>query len=433
MRFYFFCLFAGSISISAVNPLSLEQAIKITLKQNPVLCSMKHYSEAEVYSVEASKKDKFGSLDANISLQKNSDDGLIQPMNRELMTGGIPQMPFDSDSAMWNLNYTLPLYTAGRLSILEHIAREQQESIHFKQARLVWDLKYRVTKTYLNLISAEKQRDALEAHLDSLRGLKKHIEQSVSAGKLADIDLLKVDYQVAASQSKLANVVQIHASLYTALMNLMGIKDECSYDLTSAMPDAVEMISSKIPELVRNALENRSDIKALSAAARIKTMNVSVAKADRLPEVYLNTRLTGVYGATLGYNDQFWSVQANATYNLFDKGKRKARIQRARSREQAAFAEIEVKELQIRQEVTDAFRILEREYQNYQTAQYALDLQKEIERIELLKYENGKGNIDDYLLAKSRLDLSLTGLIQQKSNFFIAKAGLQRSIEGVIK
>jgi len=433
MRLFFFCLFAGSMFVSAIEPLSLEQAIKITLKQNPALCSMKHHSQAEVYSAEASKKDKFGSLDANVSLQKNSDDGLIQPMNRELMTGGIPAMPFDSDSAMWNLNYTLPLYTAGRLSTMEHIAREQQESIHFKQARLVWDLKYSVTKTYLNLISTGKQREALASYLDSLRGLRAHIEKSVSAGKLADIDLLKVDFQVAEAQSKLANTVQIHASLYTGLMNLMGMKDERPYDLISAMPEQVEMITSNIPELVRDALENRSDIKAVSAAARIKTMNVNVARADRLPKVYLNTRLTGVYGATLGYNDQFWSVQANATYNLFDKGKRKARIHRARSREQAALADIEVKELQIRQEVTDAFRILEREYQNYQTARYALDLQKEIERIELLKYENGKGNIDDYLLAKSRLDLSYTGLIQQKYHFFIAKAGLQRSIEGVIK
>lgn len=114
-------------------------------------------------------------------------------------------------------------------------------------------------------------------------------------------------------------------------------------------------------------------------------------------------------------------------------GRRLQKIKQAEKEKESAITLVKSKKLDIRKKVIDVYSKVKKEYQNYKTALSALTLQKEVARIEQLKYDNGRGDIDDLLFAKARKELAYANVVKAKYNFFIAVDELKKSIEGELK
>ncbi|RLE21991.1 MAG: hypothetical protein DRJ08_04775, partial [Acidobacteria bacterium] len=188
-----------------------------------------------------------------------------------------------------------------------------------------------------------------------------------------------------------------------------------------------------ISQLTETAVKNRSDLKRMKELETISREHLKIAKAARLPKVTLDAKLNSVNGGNINYNDQFWSATVNVSIPVFDMGRRRREVRKAMHGMKAASHQVDAAKLQIQSEVIDAVAGVNRASQDVNTAKASLSFANEVAKLEQLKYDNGRGDIDDLLRAKSREKLAETGLIQARTDYFVAVENLRKTIEGDIK
>ncbi len=425
MIFSFFPVFSKT--------LTLDSAIEMALKNNPEYRALKMKLKASEYGVKASKTYKFGELDLNAGYRKTSDEGIIRPMTRELILAGLPNMPFDDEYYYWNFDYKLPIYYGGKIKTGERIAKAKKSAVYYRLKKLEWNLRNGVVKSFLGVISINKQIDSLNSYLNSLKSLKKHILEGVKFGKFAEVDLYKVDFQIEEAKYRIESLKEKRVALLESLSSLLGVEDLSSFTFEEKGLGEPELNLPDLKALVEKAKENRSDIQITKTEADISKLKIKLAKGDWKPKLTLNANLMAVNAGNIDYSDRFWAITANISIPVFDMGRRHKRIKQAEREYDSAKQRIYGVELSIKKEVKTAYFNVRKEFLNYKTSLASLKLQKEVERIEQLKYNNGRGDIDDLLFAKARRQLAEASVIKTRFDFFIAKEELKKSIEGELK
>ncbi len=416
--------------------LTLEMAVKKALENNPDYRALKLRLKASEYGVKASRALKFGELDLNAGYKKTEDENIVRPMTRELILSGLENMPFDNEYFYWSFDYKLPVYSGGRIKAGEEIASVKKKTIYYRLKRLEWNLRFGVVKSFLGIVSVNSQIDSLNSYLNSLRSLRKHIQLGIESGKFAEIDLYKVDYQIEDAKYRIESLKEQKVMLTETLSSLLGVEDLSSFELNADSVLEAELTELNLPDvniLVERAKKERSDIFVSETDAKIKKLSVKIAKSEWKPKVNLNASLMGVDASNINYSDNFWSVSANISIPVFDMGRRKKKVKQAEKEYHSAKQKVYGVELTIKKEVKTAYYNVRKEFLNYKTALSSLRLQREIERIEQLKYENGRGDIDDLLLAKARREISEANVIKTKYNYYIAREELKKSIEGELE
>jgi outer membrane protein TolC len=182
--------------------------------------------------------------------------------------------------------------------------------------------------------------------------------------------------------------------------------------------------------LVDSALARRSDLRALEDVAAAQRARAAVVHGSRRPQVRVAGRLTGTHGGTIDYDDTFWSVDATMTLPLMDMGRRKNLSRRADL--DARAAELNVRDLEgrIRAEVAAALARVTARRSDVDTQWAAMELAAEFRRLERLKYDAGRGDIDNLLRARSGWRVAEAAWIRACYDLFVALDNLQLTSEG---
>ncbi len=412
--------------------LSLAEAVQRAIHNNPGIQALQERSASEQNSVGARKLTRYGEVLLNGGISHNGDEVLVRPMTRELLSKGFLGLPFDDTYAYWSLQYRLPVYTGGALTQGISSARSGRDARENELAYAVTRVTYQVAEAYLGVLSVQEQVRAWEDYRDALCSLQGHIRLGVERGKFAEVDLLKVAFEIKDVDLKLEGLEREHV---TGLADLEALLGEAEGPLKAYELEPVETtgINAPLPEtaiLVKTALQNRHDLRAVRRDAEAQARKVKVVRADRFPRVDLNARLNGADGLNIDYNDQYWSVSANVSVPLLDFGRRRNEVQRALHAASAAQRRVTELDAEVRRQVFSAvasFRMVE---QAVQTRAAALSLAREVKRIEKLKYDSGSGTIDDLLRAEARARLSEAELVKARYDLLLARKNLRKTIEG---
>ncbi len=412
--------------------LTLDKAIEKALNNNIQLSSLRENLKASKENVNFFKKQKFGDLYFNAGMTSMSDDSLIRPMTKQLLMSGVENMPFDDNYTFWNLTYSVPMYLGGKLKESEKIAKKNKEVVRSSIAKINWELKYNTTKLFLSIVSVKKQIKAYNNYITFLESLKNHTVEGVKQGKYPEVNVLKINYQIEQAKSHVTALKQAEENLVNSLLVLLGEnKNIYTFEYTKKIDATIK--NYDINKLIQIALTNRNDIKTAKLNAEIKKSQIKISTSDRKPKVFIKADLTTVNAGNIDFNDSFWSLSANVSIPVFDMGKRKNKVRVAKHLYKSSLKEVENKELEVKKEVKNAYFNLLKTYQDIQTANAAYNLQQEVARIEQIKYDNERGDIDDLLLAKANLSLSETKVIKSQFDFLIAKENLNKTIEGEVK
>ncbi len=415
-------------------PLTLDEAVRRAIDRNPGIQALRETTGSEKSNVGVQKSRRFGELMLNGGLIHNSDEVLVRPMTKDLMQNGFVGLPFDDTSGNWSLVYRLPLYTGGALTENARAARSGMEARKNELAAAVAAVTYQVAEAYIGLLSVQDQARAWHTYRKALTTLEDNIRFGLENGKYARVDLLKVRYEIKNVDLKLEMLKTQQVTGTANLMSLMGVSGQGAAPLELA-PVPFEERAVQLPDidtLVRRALENRNDLKSARRQAEAQEIRVKVARADRYPQVNLDARLDGADGFNIGYDDQYWSVSAHLSVPLLDFGRRKHAVRRALHQASAAQKRVTEVELRVRREVRSAVANVRLAEQAVENNRAALDLAAEVSRIEQLKYDNGRGNIDDLLRARAQYKLSEAELVKARYDLLVALKNLKKTIEGEI-
>lgn len=412
--------------------LSLDEALNMAMENSPRIQSLTAGTRAQESQAKSEENRWLGELMLNGGVAMVGDDTIIRPINSDLMAGGAATLPFDDRYAFWSLDYRLPIYTGGSVSGTKDAARLMARASRGNMSHAVKSIRHQVLKIYVSLLSIDARIEASHEELNALNSLVSHIQLGQEAGKYSRVDLLKTQVQ---RQGVLAmnKSLQLERSTgYANLMALLGEKNKSGtqYSLMPLNSSFEEKQSLLTAALVDSALVRRTDLKALRDMASAQKFTASAIGGSRLPQVSLGGKFSGTHGGSIDFDDTFWSVNATVSLPLLDMGRRKNLVKKADLNAMGAALKVLDMEGQIRAEVTAAEAAVINSRNNIEIQQSTLDLATEISRLENLRYESGRGDIDNLLKSLANQRVAEAALTQARHNLLTAWNNLQLTIEG---
>ncbi len=412
--------------------LTLDEAIAKAMSANYHIQSLQAGTQAKKGQAQAEKNRNLGELMLSGGVALHGDDTLIRPITQEMMLAGPSNMPFDDQFAFWSLSYRLPIYNGGTLGGIKDSARRAASASEKTTNRVILGTRHQVLATYVTILSLDAQLVAWQNQNEALNSLVSHIELGKDAGKFSRVDLLKTKVEQQNVSMKTQSLEQSRATSYASLMALLGETgpEQIQYKLVPIDDAEQNLTVPSFTALVDSALANRGDLQAMKEMAAAQNSNVRVVNGSRLPQVSVGGNFSGSHGGNIDFDDTFWSVNATVSIPLLDMGRRKNMTVKAEMTARSAELDVLDKEGKIRAEVTAVLAAFATAKRNILTQQITLELATEVSRLEELRYNSGRGDIDNLLKSKAGKSLAEASLAGAKYNLVIALNNLQLTIEG---
>ncbi|RYY55570.1 MAG: efflux transporter outer membrane subunit, partial [Comamonadaceae bacterium] len=235
-----------------------------------------------------------------------------------------------------SISYELDLF--GKLSGASNAAKldaQSRESL-LQSARLL--VQAETAQTYLSLRALDAERALVREQVEAYGDTQRLIERRVRAGDLAELDLARVQTELAATESEALALDRQRALLEHALAVLTG-DVASSFGLAAAdWSTALPAIPAGVPSTV---LERRPDVVAAQKTVQAAPTRACAAEAAWFPSI----SLTGGGGfASPELSDLFkwsarsWGIGALLSLPILDGGRREAGVQGANAQFDGALA-----------------------------------------------------------------------------------------------
>lgn len=331
-------------------------------------------------------------------------------------------------SAGVDLSYELDLF--GRLSKASDAARldAQQRAALLQSTRLL--VQAEVAETYLQLRSVQTEHGLVTESLAAYRDTLRLTQRRFQAGDVAELDVARVQTEVATTEAEALSLAQQQAQLQHALAVLVG-QVASDFAVPTAVGDAVlPVIPPGVPATV---LARRPDVSAAQAAVMAAQARVGVAEAAWFPAITL-TGSGGHASPELGdlfkWSARSWGIGALLSLPLFDGGQRAAQEEGARARLEAAMAVHRGQVLTAFREVEDqlsALRLLEGQAEAQSRAVQAA---RRATQLSDSRYRNGLVSQLELLDARRSELRSRRQALQVRTAQYTATVGLIRALGG---
>ena len=406
--------------------LTIEQAVDQALGNNVDLQKQQmdlSYSHEELADQESQQFGKLG-LIANYGHYNNPRT--LTPLTPNAILGDPGSVPTTEDLFTTGLMYEVPLFTGFAQQHSIEIAELEKEmagaAIKLSREQLI----YNVKTLYVNILSQQAQKKAQQEYYTALKYLHDDIVLQVKLGKKARVDQLKAaaDQEIARVKARRfeGNVRIMKASLAVLLNN----------EVNSTLEESVMEI--KAPN-ANAATENFKELERYRSAVLEVEKNTRLVEKSNASD-YPQVDFQAYYGSNFGPNDdsndndgdwkneEDWMVGINLKWSIYEFGSRNALKRKAAiRRQQSEKAQLNT-ELELKKSLKEANINIQLAIDDYYSAKTELDLTRETERIEQIRFNKGAADMDDLLYAKARNQLALgrsitTRYEYQSSRFFL--------------
>jgi outer membrane protein len=228
---------------------------------------------------------------------------------------------------------------------------------------------FQVTAAYYQLLSAQGQISAAEATLTNSQTVQDAVDARLKNGLATLPDLLEARAATAQASYELENARGLERVARGQLAEALGTTPTVTIQirkLSDAVPPAA--LTEPVESAINRALQQRPDLLAQLAQVRAAEAGIKRARSDYFPTVSFSGNID--YQFNHGYQQdnpststqgETWLAQLSARWTIFDGRARYNRLDRARSEQRQAEAELATRRDRISVEVWTA-------YSNVQTA-----------------------------------------------------------------
>lgn len=327
-----------------------------------------------------------------------------------------------------SISYELDLF--GKLSGASNAAKldaQSRESL-LQSARLL--VQAETAQTYLSLRALDAERALVREQVAAYGDTLRLTERRVRAGDLAELDMARVQTELAATESEALALDRQRALLEHALAVLTG-EVASGFGLAQAeWSTALPAIPAGVPSTV---LERRPDVVAAQKTVQAAQARVGAAEAAWFPTIAL-TGGGGFASPELGdlfkWSARSWGIGALMSLPILDGGRREAGVQGANAQLDGALASY-------REQVLVAFREVEDQLASLRLLQEQSEVQARAvasaQRATVLsdsRYRNGYVSQLDLLDARRSELRNRRQALQVKSAQYQATVGLIRALGG---
>jgi outer membrane protein len=283
-----------------------------------------------------------------------------------------------------------------------------------------------VRRLYYGIVQAESARTRLQSTIAFLEQLNRETRQNVLQRVALEADRLGADAQLAQAKYELLKLDDPVQSQKQQLNRLMGRDVDASFDVDPASVTNLRQVS--LAEAYAAALASRPEVRS----ARLKVQKVELERriksAERIPDVSL--ALTGFktwnFSSVLPNNIS--SVGVQATWDVFDWGRKRDEIEAGRDTELQAALDVKETEAQIRIDVAHQHRRVLEAQQEVEVAKALQATGAESLRVVRNRYAQRDGLLSDVLKVQSTLADADHRLVQALMDLALAQADFDKAI-----
>jgi len=305
---------------------------------------------------------------------------------------------FDKNTYGYGAAFTLPVDIDGRLAARVHAQEHLSQAAHQSAAQTRLSLFAQTVVLYRGLQRLEGVKQAHLAHLKALQRHQKVTATSVRVGRVAAVELLRIEAEIKSVEGLLAGLAGDEARLRAVLGALLNQQD---YSDPVAVPKAPPSAASSADKAV-DGLRSRPDLMAAKSITRAENENLKGAKREWLPNFSVQAEAMRNQGYTAS-GDNTWSVTGRLAWQFWDGGRRFANTDRAQANREAAREQYRSTLNQARAELISAQAAWRAASLQYQAATAGLKSARATERIQSDRFENGRISAADLVDAEAAL------------------------------
>jgi outer membrane protein TolC len=414
----------------AAGGLNLQETIDAALTANLGL----KQAEAEVKAAQAAKNARTTEFLPTLST-RYSYIRRDQPTSQSLGVpgAGITDVLINpEDEYNFITSFSQPIFTGFALLNQYKIASLGLDAAEIRQKLTRQDIILDAKNAYFSILKTQKLLDVAQITVKQITAQKDVAENMYQVGMSPLNDLLQ-------SQVQLANAKQ---TLITAQNNLAIAKSQFNTLLirpVNAPVAIVDILDYKpfeydIDYCLAQAKKNRLEIQTADLEVQISQKDYKLTQRDYYPTVNLegNYYRRGtdwdVSGGEGVADKKFWDIRATATWNFWEWGRTTYGVREKLQRlSQAKYRQQQI-QVDIDQEVKQAFLRTKESEQNIVTIEKAIEQAKENLRITEERYKEQVSTITDVLVAQTLFTETMTNYYNALYDYKIAKAVLYRAI-----
>jgi outer membrane protein TolC len=398
--------------------LTLDQAVQFALQHSPDLQT----STAEIRKQEGNVKSAKSPLLPQVDLLA---DASRYRVDHGILPGADPRnLHFDNMIYTTGAELHFLVWDFGKTSTQLQATRQRLNSSKFLLDRQREEVIYNVASLFLKAETYDDLMEAAQARKKSLEVLLGQTQQLLKGGRAVPLDMLKVQTRLAQVESDLATLQAGRQGTMSALLAAMGWEGEVPTLMKGEAARTPEAPTQPADELLREALARRPDLAAVSEESQAANLLVKSARRSLLPRFDFRAAAYDyganspvAFGAIIGeilpqlnvpapsvsHWQGDWVVGGRVTFPLFDGGRRRGEIIAAQAQRQHAESAVLRTRLAITREVRTSLANLAGDQERMKALETSVTQAQEALRLERLKYQAGRSEINFVLDAEAAL------------------------------
>ncbi|MGA2526186.1 MAG: TolC family protein [Smithellaceae bacterium] len=428
LTFYF-----SQNSVFAEEPMTLEASIEIALRNSFVINIAKEGSKSATAQKREAITGFLPKFSTSYSYQRLNEEPSINfpqgfppliPAGTELVTGTI-------NNYNWIIEAKQPLFAGGGILANYQASRIGEDTALLEEKAKYQDVVQEVKIAYFDILRAQRILTAVSQSVEMLSAHRDVAENYFQVGMIPKNDLLHAEVELANGKQTLVkaqNAVDLTKARFNTVLKLKIFTPVEVVDILDYQP-----LEQSFEECLNMAQQRRPELKiSLFKAAQAGKL-VRVAQSDYLPSLSLVGNYAR-YGDTPSVsgsdyqNAESWYVMAVASWNFWEWGKTKFRVDASKARENQAIDAAKELNDQITLEIKNAYLLLQEAEKQIAVSQKVIEQAEENFRISEERYKERVATSTEVLDAQTLLTRAKADYANALGDYNINYARLQRAM-----
>ena len=279
---------------------------------------------------------------------------------------------------------------------------------------------------YLQVIAAKARVQSAQAQLETANAVYQQTQMQLQFGKVPQIDVNRSQVEVLTQKQRLVSLQNGVSKQKINLARLAGLPPNEQYDISDDVPFAAAPAVS-LEDAVKQAFEQRADLKAAQAQVRAAERALTAARDERYPSLSVSVDY-GAIGTNPGQAHGTFTAAATLTVPIWRGGRTGGDIEEADAALRQRQAELEDQKSQVESDVRNAYLDLQAASSQVQVAQQNLEVTRQTLAQERQRFEAGVSN--DVVVTQAQESVASAELDYINSVFAhnVAKLSLARAL-----
>ena len=414
----------GRVPTNGTVDLNLPKTVQMALDYNRDIKNSQYALKKAEYANNQAQAGKKPTVDYNFGAQRSRATDAATYSRAASLMGGANSV---SNAFSNGISVNIPLYTGGLVEGQIDVAKLGKTNAQEEILRVEQATKYSAIQGYYGLLAYQELQGVYHEAVDNLQGHLDNVQAQYNVGTKAKVDVLSSDVSLANAKTTAITADNNVAVAESNLNNILGLPLETKLNLADhQLPFDTYNIS--LQEATDYAMKYRPEVLQAAIAVQEAERNIDIADAGNKPTVAITGGNDWADNTFPGIdaNKRSWKVAAGVTYNFYDGGATKAKVNQAKQ-DLLVARETEQKTREaVQLEVKQAYLNIRSAAQKVEETQTVVDQARENYRIQNIRYQAGVGINLDVLDAQLSLNEAQVNHIQALYDYNVGIAKLEQ-------